>query len=74
MVDHLLLGDISNNDELMEYLEEYDTDWYIGQESDPEWSKAVISNTPRLFSLGRNLQQVNTTHPGCSLWYAIYSR
>ncbi|XP_041352688.1 pecanex-like protein 4 [Gigantopelta aegis] len=57
MIDHLLFGDISSNDELMEYLEEYDRDWYIGQESDPEWSKAVLDNTPRLFSLGHNTQQ-----------------
>ena len=58
MVDQLLLGEISSTLEWQESLEEYDRDWYIGLEKDPQWTTAVLNSTATLFSLGHNNTQV----------------
>ncbi|XP_046577291.1 pecanex-like protein 4 [Haliotis rubra] len=54
MIDEVLLGPISSDEELIEYLQDYDDSWYIGRDSDPQWSKSVLANTNNLFSLGHN--------------------
>lgn len=59
MLDQTLLGEVTSPEELQEYLEEYDRDWYIGLESDDQWKSAILSNKPNLFSLGHNNQQVD---------------
>jgi len=59
MLDQVLLGEASTPEEVQEYLEEYDRDWYIGLESDEEWKSAVLVSQPNLFSLGHNKQQVH---------------
>ena len=53
-IEQILMGDVSSNEELQEYLEEYDRDWYIGSEKDPEWGKNVVEGKTTLFSLGHN--------------------
>lgn len=57
MLDQTLLGEATTNAELQEYLEEYDRDWYIGLEKDPEWTAAILESRPNLFSLGHNNTQ-----------------
>ncbi|CAL1530389.1 unnamed protein product [Lymnaea stagnalis] len=57
MIDQTLLGEISDNDELEEYLRSYDDDWYIGKDTDPEWGVSVLENRNSLFSLGLNTAQ-----------------
>ena len=58
MLDQMLLGEATSNAELQEYLEEYDKDWYIGLEKDPEWTAAILESKPNLFALGHNNTQV----------------
>ncbi|XP_051625815.1 pecanex-like protein 4 isoform X1 [Manacus candei] len=54
MVDKASLGPVENFEELVNYLEEYDSDWYIGLVSDLEWQQAVLQEKPYLFSLGHD--------------------
>ncbi|KAF0306514.1 Pecanex-like protein 4 [Amphibalanus amphitrite] len=51
-LDSILLGGFDSDDELLDTLEEYSTDWYIGLDSDPGWREAVLQHKPSLFSLG----------------------
>lgn len=52
--DEAVLGEVSGEDELVEYLTEYDRDWYLGSETDPDWQISIMANKPFLFSLGRD--------------------
>ncbi|XP_064009585.1 pecanex-like protein 4 isoform X2 [Pogoniulus pusillus] len=54
MVDKASLGPVENFKELVNYLEEYENDWYIGLVSDYEWQQAVLQEKPYLFSLGHD--------------------
>ncbi|XP_063803832.1 pecanex-like protein 4 isoform X2 [Pseudophryne corroboree] len=54
MVDKASLGPVEDFKELLNYLEEYDNDWYIGLVSDSEWQEAVLQEKPYLFSLGHD--------------------
>nr|XP_047922222.1 pecanex-like protein 4 isoform X2 [Anser cygnoides] len=54
MVDKASLGPVENFKELVNYLEEYENDWYIGLVSDLEWRQAVLQEKPYLFSLGHD--------------------
>ncbi|XP_071413410.1 pecanex-like protein 4 isoform X1 [Pithys albifrons albifrons] len=54
MVDKASLGPVENFEELVNYLEEYDSAWYIGLVSDLEWQQAVLQEKPYLFSLGHD--------------------
>ena len=78
MLDQMLLGEATTNSELQEYLEEYDRDWYIGLEKDPEWTAAILESRQNLFSLGHNNTQVGRydidllkfEFKSCSLMYS----
>ncbi|NWV77679.1 PCX4 protein, partial [Dasyornis broadbenti] len=54
MVDKASLGPVEDFKELVNYLEEYESDWYIGLVSDLEWQQAVLQEKPYLFSLGHD--------------------
>ncbi|NXB76152.1 PCX4 protein, partial [Donacobius atricapilla] len=54
MLDKASLGPVENFQELVNYLEEYESDWYIGLVSDLEWQQAVLQEKPYLFSLGHD--------------------
>lgn len=58
MVDKASLGPVENFKELINYLEEYENDWYIGLVSDLEWQQAVLQEKPYLFSLGHDRNMV----------------
>ena len=53
-----MLGEATSHAEVEEYLVEYDSDWYIGSEADPEWTEAVTSGIGQLFSLSHDPIQV----------------
>lgn len=55
----MLLGELTSDDEWRESLEELDKDWYIGIETEPEWTTAILNSTPSMFSMGRNNTQVS---------------
>ncbi|XP_056401268.1 pecanex-like protein 4 [Hyla sarda] len=54
MVDKASLGPVEDFKELLNYLEEYDNDWYIGLVSDSEWQQAILQEKSYLFSLGHD--------------------
>ncbi|NXN82819.1 PCX4 protein, partial [Bombycilla garrulus] len=54
MLDKASLGPVENFRDLVNYLEEYESDWYIGLVSDLEWQQAVLQEKPYLFSLGHD--------------------
>ncbi|XP_025062938.1 pecanex-like protein 4 isoform X2 [Alligator sinensis] len=54
MVDQASLGPVESFKELVNYLEEYENDWYIGLVSDIEWQQAILKEKPYLFSLGHD--------------------
>ena len=56
--DEAVLGEVTNEDELVEYLTEYDRDWYLGSETDRDWQTSIMADKPFLFSLGRDKSQV----------------
>ena len=58
-IDQMLLGEVSSHEELQEYLDEYDKDWYIGSEKEETWKHAVSAAKPQLFSL---------TYDSSSVW------
>ena len=49
--DQAVLGEADDLDELVEYLEEYESDWYMGSEKDKEWVEAIKQEKTQLFSL-----------------------
>ena len=52
---------MSGEDELAEYMTEYDRDWYIGTETDHDWQLSIMKEKPSLFSLGRDKGKVGST-------------
>lgn len=66
MIDQMLLGEFSTYADWREALEEYDTDWYIGLERESDWTTAILNQTPNMFSMGHNTQQVNLKTSTCN--------
>lgn len=56
--DEAVLGEVTSEDELAEYMTEYDRDWYLGTETDHDWQLSIIQEKPFLFSLGRDKGKV----------------
>ncbi|XP_065797926.1 pecanex-like protein 4 isoform X2 [Muntiacus reevesi] len=52
MIDKASLGPVEDFKGLINCLEEYESDWYIGLVSDEKWKEAVLQEKPYLFSLG----------------------
>ncbi len=53
LYDEAVLGEMSDDCELMDTLVDYDTNWHIGQEGNTEeWERSVIRETRSLFSIG----------------------
>ncbi|XP_051881666.1 pecanex-like protein 4 isoform X2 [Pristis pectinata] len=52
MFDKASLGPVESFAELVNYLEEYDRNWFIGMVSEPQWQQSVLQEKPYLFSLG----------------------
>ncbi|XP_072127348.1 pecanex-like protein 4 isoform X1 [Mobula birostris] len=50
--DKASLGPVESFAELVNYLEEYDRNWFIGMVSEPQWQQSVLQEKPYLFSLG----------------------
>ena len=53
-----MLGEATSHSEVEEYFTEYDNNWYIGSEADPEWTQAVTDGVGQLFSLSHDPIQV----------------
>ena len=57
-IDQALLGEATSPEEFDEYLEEYDAQWYLGTETDPQWNTSIAKAKPNLFSLAYDTKQV----------------
>lgn len=57
--DEAVLGEVTSEDELAEYMTEYDRDWYLGAETDKDWQLSIMNEKPFLFSLGRDKGKVS---------------
>lgn len=51
---------MTSEDELVEYMTEYDRDWYLGSQADREWHLSIMNDKPFLFSLGRDKGKVRS--------------
>ena len=61
LYDEAILGEASDSTEVSDYLSEYDQEWYIGSEEEADWRENILSEKPRLFSLGEDRQNVQVT-------------
>lgn len=59
--DEAVLGEVTGEEELAEYMTEYDRDWYLGTETDHDWQLSIMHEKPFLFSLGRDKGKVGST-------------
>ena len=63
MYDEVSIGEVDDFSELAEYLESYNTDYFIGLESEKYWEEAIAEEVPYLFSIGRDTEKVRITPP-----------
>lgn len=56
--DEAVLGEATSEEEIGQYLTEYNTEWYLGSDTDPQWEKAVMNGVPTLFSIGKGKDKV----------------
>ena len=54
----LQVGEVTSEDEVAEYMTEYDRDWYLGTDRDHDWQLSITNEKPFLFSLGRDKGKV----------------
>lgn len=60
MYDEASFGEVDGPSELVEYLEHYDSECFIGCEDSPAWEESILSRKPHLFSIGRDPEKVYT--------------
>lgn len=57
--DQVVLGEGDDDEEVIECLEEYETSWYLGSDTDEEWKDAIKKQKQQLFSLMFNAAEVS---------------
>lgn len=57
-IDNFTICPISDDDEFFENLQNYEDEWFIGTENEPEFAKNILSNKPYLFSLYKDPSKV----------------
>ena len=69
LYDEAVLGPVTSEEELMDCLQEYDRDWYVGSDVENKWQEHVLRETPHLFSLGHDKETVRSacTYALCNL-------
>ena len=65
--DQAVLGEADDFDEISEYIQQYDTEYYFGRDNDPEWAESVQQGIPQLFSLLHDSSEVKPFTPFCYL-------
>ena len=71
LCDETVWGEAGDCAELSDYLQAYQSDYHIGSEGEPEWSRAVLDHVPHLFSIGKS--QDNVSLYGRSLGIETYT-
>lgn len=56
--DQIVLGEGDEDEDLITNLEDYESNWYLGSDTDEEWKEAIKRQKPELFSLMFNPQEV----------------
>ena len=56
--DEAVLGEVTSEDKLAEYMTEYDRDWYLSTDTDHHWQLSIMKEKPSLLSLGRDKDKV----------------
>lgn len=59
LYDEVALGEALTEDELCEYLNEYDRDWFIGGEDNHKWKQAILDEKLHLFSMDYRQDEVS---------------
>ena len=62
LYDEVSLGEMESHSELAEQLMEYDTQCFIGSETERGWEESVLNRVPHLFSMSRNKDDVSVRH------------
>ena len=68
LYDEAVLGEANGFNELCQYLEEYDNEWFIGGE-DESWQRAILKETLHLFSM--DLEKVGDINTMIIRWNNI---
>ena len=58
VIDQAILGEVADDEEMEDYLSEYDSDWFIGDENDSDWSKSILSGKKNLMSMSQSSYKV----------------
>ncbi len=69
LYDEASLGEVDSASELAEYLQDYDSNYFIGRESEAGWEEAIRTEKPHLFSLGRDPEKVDIAR---SPWASLF--
>jgi hypothetical protein len=56
--DEAVLGPVGDHDELLETLNDYEENWFIGIENKPGWNEAILQEKPNLFTIGYDADKV----------------
>jgi hypothetical protein len=59
VIDSVSIYPISDDDEFFETLKSYETEWFIGNESEPDFSQNIVLNKPYLFTLCKDTVNVS---------------
>jgi hypothetical protein len=59
VIDHVTICPISDDDEFFDNMKTYEQEWFIGTETDPEFTQNILANKPFLFSLFKDPLKVN---------------
>ncbi len=60
VIDSVSICPISDEDEFFDTLKSYETEWFIGSESEPEFSQNILLNKPFLFTLCKDSVNVRS--------------
>ncbi len=66
LYDESSLGEVGSLAELVEYLQDYDSNYFIGSESETSWEEGIRTGKPNLFSLGRDPEKVQYSGTYCT--------
>ena len=59
VIDHISICPITEDEEFFDTLKTYEQDWFIGIESEPEYSKNILNNKEFLFSMYKDSKNVS---------------
>ena len=49
---------MDDNDELLDTLNDYEGNWFIGIENKPSWNEAILQEKPNLFTINYDADKV----------------